>query len=93
MASEYKSSLDAGWNTLCLCPNCAAECKYCAKDLSNLETQVESTRIEDQKNEYVDLFITLKGVRTKIMFTPKHFLALQTAYRVLKAHESTGDKN
>lgn len=85
---KYQGSLDAGWNTLCLCPNCAAEYRYCAKDLSDLEAQVENTQIENRKNEYIEIFITLKGVRTKIMFTPRHFLALQTAFRVFKAHEN-----
>ena len=85
---KYQTSLDAGWNTLCLCPNCAAEYRYCAKDLSDLETQVENTQIENRKNEYIEIYITLKGVRTKIMFTPRHFLALQTAFRVFKAHEN-----
>jgi|GEM_PF-5428067 len=85
---KYQSSLDAGWNTLCLCPNCAAEYRYCAKDLSDLETQVENTRVESRKNEYIDIYIKLKGDRTRIMFTPRHFLALQTAFRVFKAHEN-----
>lgn len=84
---KYQSSLDAGWNTLCLCPNCAAEYRYCAKDLSDLEAQVENTQIENRKNEYIEIYVTLKGVRTKIMFTPRHFLALKTAFRVFKAHE------
>lgn len=88
MDPKYQTSLDAGWNTLCLCPNCAAEYRYCAKDLSDLETQVENTQIENRKNEYIEIHITLKGVRTKIMFTPRHFLALQTAFRVFKAHEN-----
>lgn len=84
---KYQSSLDAGWNTLCLCPNCAAEYRYCAKDLSDLEKQVENIQIENRKNEHIEIYITLKGLRTKIMFTPRHFLALQTAFRVFKAHE------
>lgn len=85
---KYQSSLDAGWNTLCLCPNCAAEYRYCAKDLSDLETQVENTQIENRKNEYIEIYITLKGVRTKIMFTPRHFLALQTAFKAFKNHNT-----
>lgn len=85
---KYQSSLDAGWNTLCLCPNCAAEYRYCAKDLSDLEKQVENIQIENRKNEHIEIYITLKGLRTKIMFTPRHFLALQTAFRVFKAHEN-----
>ncbi len=85
---KYLSSLNAGWNTLCLCPNCAAEYRYCAKDLSDLETQVENTQIENRKNEYIEIYITLKGVRTKIMFTPRHFLALQTAFKAFKNHNT-----
>ena len=85
---KYQSSLDAGWNTLCLCPNCAAEYRYCAKDLSDLEKQVENTQIEDRKNEYIEVYITLKGLRTKIMYTPRHFSALQTAFKAFKNHNT-----
>lgn len=87
---KYLNTLDAGWNTLCLCPNCAAEYRYCSKDLSDLESQVEKTTIEDRKNEFIEIIITLKGSRTKILFTPRHFLALKTAFKVFKEHE---DKN
>lgn len=85
---KYLSSLDAGWNTLCLCPNCAAEYRYCAKDISDFETQVESTQIEDRRNEHIEIYITLRGLRTKIMYTPRHFSALQTAFKAFKNHNT-----
>lgn len=61
---------------------------FCSKDLSDLESQVGKTTIEDRKNEYIEISITLKGVRTKILYTPRHFLALQTAFKVFKEHEN-----
>lgn len=89
---KYLNTLDAGWNTLCLCPNCAAEYRYCSKDLSDLESQVEKTTIEDRKNEYIEIIITLKGSLTKILFTPRHFLALKTAFKVFKEHEDENNE-
>ena len=35
---RYKHSISEGWNSLCLCPNCAAEFKYGKKNLSELMT-------------------------------------------------------
>lgn len=70
-----------------------AEYRYCAKDLSDLKAQVENTQIENRKNEHIEIYITLKGVRTKIMFTPRHFLALQMAFRVFKEYKKTSKVN
>ncbi len=85
---QYLNNLDTGWNTLCLCPNCAAEYRYCQKNLSDLQEQIESTHIKERKSELIDLYIVLKNNKTKISFTPRHFLALQTAFQVFKEHEN-----
>lgn len=81
---ELLNDLATGWNTLCLCPNCAAEYRYCSKNLSDLESQVETTVVESNRNDYIELRIILKGAVTTIRFTPKHFLALQAAFTVFK---------
>lgn len=80
---KYKNSFQNGWNTLCLCPNCAAEYRYCAKDLSKFEEQVNSVSADRlQRNSLIEIVISLKGKPTAIRFTPRHFISLQSAFKV-----------
>lgn len=74
---KYLNNLDVGWNSLSLCPNCAAEYKNCAKDLSNLENQVVDADI--QSGGMKDINISLKNEETKISFTQRHLIALKAA--------------
>lgn len=85
---QLLNNIDAGWNTLCLCPNCAAEYRYCAKNLDTFEDQVEHTIVEPKKNEYITIQIKLKGQPTNIKFTPRHFIALKSAFKVYKEYET-----
>ena len=81
------NNIDAGWNTLSLCPNCAAEYMYCSKNLSSLEEQIETIEIEPRTTQSVNLNIELKGRTTIITFTPRHFIALKAAFKVFKEKE------
>ena len=38
---RYKHSISEGWNSLCPCPNCAAEFKYGKKNLSELISMIQ----------------------------------------------------
>lgn len=38
---RYKHSISECWNSLCLCPNCAAEFKYGKKNLSELISMIQ----------------------------------------------------
>ncbi len=80
------NNVDAGWNTLCLCPTCAAEYRYCSKNLSGFEEQVETTIVEAGKNQLIPIQIELKCQLTQILFAPKHFIALKAAFKVYKEH-------
>ncbi len=80
----YKEALGLGWNSLCLCPNCAAKYKYGSKDLSEFESQVDSIEVESGEEEFIYLHIGMQHEDAKIKYTPKHFLALQTALRTFK---------
>ncbi len=93
LSNEYMNSLESGWNTLSLCPNCAAEYRYCAKNLDSLEEEIEKTNIQSQENKLIELTITLKNQPTTITFTPKHFLALQSAFKIFRKHEQEDDDN
>ncbi len=84
MADEFKEALDLGWNSLCLCPNCAAKYRYGMKDMSKFGQQVNSHEVESGDNEYIYITIGLQDEDVKIRYSPKHFLALQTALRIFK---------
>ena len=85
------NNVEQGWNTLCLCPTCAAEYRYCSKNLDRFEEQVEKTIVEAGKNELIPVEIELKQQQIKIVFTPRHFIALQSAFKVYKKHEIKQD--
>lgn len=86
--SKLLNDLGAGWNTLCLCPTCAAEYRYCAKNLDTFEEQVEKTFVEPNNSNYLSIQIQLKGKPVDIRFTPRHFIALKSAFKVYKEHEN-----
>lgn len=79
---------DLGWNTLCLCPNCAAKFKYSQLTISGLIEQVESIDISNIQNEFIDIPITLECKPAIIHFTTKHLLALQVAIKKIKEIEN-----
>lgn len=82
LADQYKGALDTGWNSLCLCPNCAAKYQYGVKDISRFYDQVEEQVVEAGSEETIDIQISLQDEQETIHYTPKHFLALKTAMEV-----------
>ena len=87
---ELLNDVSKGWNTLCLCPTCAAEYRYCSKNLDGFEKQVDTTVVKSGQSDYISIQILLKGVPTQIRFTPKHFIALKTAFNVYRKHDNNG---
>lgn len=80
--------LGLGWNTLSLCPNCAAKFKYSQLTISGLIEQVEGIDINAVQSAFIDISIQLEGKQTTIRFTPRHLLALQVAIKKIKEVES-----
>lgn len=80
--------LDLGWNTLSLCPNCAAKFKYSQLSISELIEQVENIDISAVQSDYIYISIQLEGKQTAIQFTSKHLLALQVAIKKIKEIEA-----
>ena len=80
-------NLGLGWNTLSLCPNCAAKFKYSQITISSLIEQVQHIDINDAQSSFFDISINLEGKSTTIRFTPKHLLALQVAIKKLKINK------
>ena len=87
LEDRYLTAIDKGWNTLCLCPNCAAEYRHCSKSMVGLIEQIRDIKVESGRNDYIELTFVLKGSPTKIQFTPRHFIALQAAFEVFTEHE------
>lgn len=79
--------LDLGWNTLSLCPLCAAKLKYSQRKISTVIEDVLSQDPSMQTELAVD--ITLENKPAKITFTPKHFLALQVAIQKIQEIEAS----
>ena len=79
LADKYKGALETGWNSLCLCPNCAAKYRYGVKDVSGFYDQVQEKDVEAGSEEPIDIQISLQDKKENIHYSPKHFLALKTA--------------
>lgn len=88
MFDNLSGSLGLGWNSLCLCPNCAAEYNYCSKRISNIYEQVMSTKVEPDSEEAIGIDIELPQGKTRtIRYSPRHFLALKKAFEVFTKSE------
>ena len=79
---KFISTLSIGWNTLCLCPYCAAEYRYCSKDISTLPDQIKFVDIPEKSGKHIELTFIMCGEERRIKFTPKHLLSLQIALRL-----------
>ena len=76
---RYKHSISEGWNSLCLCPNCAAEFKYGKKNLSELISMIQNYHVKENDENLITCRIEMQGEHRAIKYTGKHFLALQKA--------------
>ena len=76
------------WNSLSLCPNCAAKYLFAEKDMSSFKEQVEDYEIEEGVSRFYDINIILEGRKERIRYKPKHFLALKTAFAYFAEKES-----
>lgn len=79
---KYRQSYSEGWNSLCLCPNCAAEYLYGGRDLRAVPEQVMGCEIESGSYDRIAIMVELQGRQTAIQYTPKHLLALRSALKV-----------
>lgn len=82
LSQKYRESLNLGWNSLCLCPNCAAKYQYGEKNLTGFSQQVREKTVIANDESYLKICISLQGEEVEIRYTPKHFLALKTAFEL-----------
>lgn len=86
MFDKYIGGLKYAWNSLCLCPNCAAEYNYCSKKISGIYDQVIQTEVEPGSEEPININIEMpEGTHKKIHYSPRHFLALKESFKVYTA--------
>lgn len=79
LIDDYRKGMKVGWNTLCLCPNCAAKYKYSSRSMGTFFEDVRSiTLVEDRTAEY-SFKIILQGEECELFYTPRHLLALKVA--------------
>lgn len=74
-----KKDLSNGWNSLCLCPNCAAEYRYGSVSLYDFSDQVMSVVIDRSVDDYIEFPIKMQGEDRILRYTPVHLFHLQTA--------------
>ena len=88
LQEEYLKGLATGWNTLCLCPNCAAEFKYGAVSINNLVSEVKKIKADPNYFDYYTFDIEMQGEKRTLRYTPKHLLALQTALKFFSKNKN-----
>ena len=83
LSAKLAKSSRLGWNSLCLCPNCAAEYNYCSKRISSIYDQIISTEVEPGSDDPIEIYIELpEGVSRTIHYSPRHFIALKEAIKI-----------
>lgn len=85
---KLANSMSFGWNSLSLCPNCAAEYNYCSKKISTIYEQVMKTNVEPDSEEPIRISIEMPiGKPRNIIYSPRHFLALKNAFEIFANEE------
>lgn len=88
LPERLQNSSKYGWNSLCLCPNCAAEYNYCSKKISTLYEQVMENDVEAGSDETIDILVEMpQGKARRIHYSPRHFLALKSALKIFADEE------
>ncbi|MBQ5989840.1 MAG: hypothetical protein IJL67_10130 [Oscillospiraceae bacterium] len=80
-SSEVQETMSIAWNSLCLCPNCAAKYDVCTRNMSGVYEQILSQTVIEGDVEDIVVSFELDGNVQDIKFCAKHFLALQVGIR------------
>jgi hypothetical protein len=83
LPERLQNSSYLGWNSLCLCPNCAAEYNYCSKKISSFYYQVMAKVVVPGSEATIDIEIEMPlGKIRHIHYSPRHFMAMQEAFKI-----------
>ena len=90
LPEQLSASSYLGWNSLCLCPNCAAEYNNCSKKISTMYDQIVKTQITPGDEEPILISMEMpEGKHRCIKYSPRHFLALQKALEFFRIEQDT----
>ncbi len=87
LPTDISNTENLCWNSLCLCPNCAAEYKNCSLDISDVPRQVSEKEVNEKDSTKIEIEINLNNKKREIKYVPKHFLALKTVLNLLKQNK------
>lgn len=88
LPEKLENSSRLGWNSLCLCPNCAALYNYSSKKISTIYDQVMHMEVEPGSEDPLEINIELPmGEPQVISYTPRHFMALKEALKIFVEEE------
>lgn len=90
LPESQKKGLATGWNTLCVCPNCAAEFKYGVVSLFDFKEKVLNMKFDENVDDAVKFKIEMQGEERELRYTPKHLFALKTALEYLQDNNDVG---
>ncbi len=79
LEEKYLAGLSLGWNSLCMCPNCAAEYQHGAVSLYDFKDKVLDLTIDKNVDEYIEFPIRMQGEDRILRYSPVHLFNLQTA--------------
>jgi len=80
---ELRKTNDLAWNSLSLCPFCAAMYKVCSRNMEDLPEQIRNQEVINGDDDRIILTMELAEEKQEIYFVPKHFLALQKGLQLL----------
>lgn len=83
LSASIRQTTELAWNSLCLCPNCAAKYDVCSRDLNSLYDQIMQTEVIEGNAERIVLTIELEQHPQEIHYVPKHFLALKKVMQLI----------
>ena len=88
LPEKLEKSSRLGWNSLCLCPNCAALYNYSSKKISTIYDQVMQMEVVPNSKDPLEINIELPmGEPQVISYTPRHFMALKEALKIFAEEE------
>ena len=90
LEEKYLTGFSLGWNSLCMCPNCAAEYQYGAVSLYDFKDKVLNLTIDKSVDDYIEFPIKMQGEERTLRYSPVHLFNLQTALNHF-SRVSTGD--
>lgn len=81
---QYKHANNNGWNSICLCPNCAAELTYCDNDVaSSVLNAIESNSIDTTKPQ-ISIPVQICGINKEIRYTQRHISQFKIGLETLE---------